>query len=128
VAVHPEYGPVMRYYLGGGYQWADALGKVTDNRVFDWRNALDRFKAAGPKRTLATLEPMLKPGQRLVLILPIIRTASWGAPWTAQIRKRSPQWETALDRSPDFLRLRPVPEFKRRALPRGVRAVIYMRR
>lgn len=128
VAVHPEYGPVMRYYLGGGLQWADALGKVSDNRVFDWRDALDRFKAAGPKRTLATLEPMVKPGQRLVLILPIIKTASWGAPWTAQIRKRSPQWETAVDKDPNFIRLGPVPEFKRRALPRGVRAVVYLRK
>jgi mannosyltransferase len=128
VAVHPEYGPVMRYYLGGGYQWADALGKVSDNRIFDWRDALDRFKAAGPKRTLRTLEPLVAPGQRLVLILPIIRTASWGAPWTSQIRKRSPQWETALDRSADFTRVGPVPKFKRRALPRGVRAVVYERK
>src|SRR6201999_2982789 len=61
IAVHPEYGPVMRYYLGGGYQWADALGRVSDNRVFDWRDALDRFRAAGPRRTLAQLEPMVKP-------------------------------------------------------------------
>ena len=26
VAIHPEYGPAMRYYLGDGYRWADALG------------------------------------------------------------------------------------------------------
>ena len=74
------------------------------------------------------MEPLVAPGQRLVLILPIIRTASWGAPWTSQIRKRSQQWETALDRSPDFTRLGPVPKFKRRALPRGVRAVVYERK
>lgn len=128
VSVHPEYGPAMRYYLGGGYRWADALGPVSDNRVFDWRDALDRFKAAGPKRTFAKLEPSVKPGQHVVLILPIIRTASWGAPWTSQIRKRSPQWETALDRNKRFVRIGPVPSFKRRALPRGVRAVVYLRK
>jgi mannosyltransferase len=128
VAVHPEYGPAMRYYLGGGYQWADALGKVSDNRVFDWRDALDRFKAAGPKRTLAQLEPMVEPGQHLVLILPIIRTASWGAPWTSEIRRRTPQWEKAVDADDKFVRVGPVPRFGRRALPRGVRAVVYLRK
>jgi mannosyltransferase len=128
VAVHPEYGPAMRYYLGPGLQWADALGKVSDDRVFDWRDALDRFKAAGPKRTLATLEPLVRPGQRLILIMPIIRTASWGAPWTAQIRHRAPQWENAVDHDPDFIRLGPVPEFNDHGLPRGVRAIVYLRK
>ena len=47
----------MRYYLGDGYRWADAMGPVSDNRVFDWRDALDRLKAAGPKRTLDKLAP-----------------------------------------------------------------------
>lgn len=128
VAVHPEYGPAMRYYLGGGYQWADALGPVADNRVFDWRDALDRFKAAGPKRTLARLEPRVKPGQHLVLILPIIRTASWGAPWTSEIRRRTPQWEKAVNNDPRFVRVGPVPRFDGHALPRGVRAVVYLRK
>ena len=128
VAVHPEYGPAMRYYLGPGYRWADALGKVTDDRVFDWRDALDRLKAAGPKRTLDKIAPMVQPGQHLVLIQPIIRTARWGAPWTSEIRKRAPQWERALDGDPRFQRVAPVPRFKRRALPRGVRAVVYLRR
>jgi hypothetical protein len=128
LAVHPEYGPAMRYYLGGGYRWADALGPVTDNRVFDWRDALDRFKAAGPKRTLAKIEPSIKPGQHLILIMPIIRTASWGAPWTSEIRHRAPQWERAVNEDPHFVRIGPVPSFKRRALPRGVRAIVYLRK
>jgi mannosyltransferase len=128
VAVHPEYGPAMRYYLGGGYQWADALGPVTDDRVFDWRDALDRFKAAGPKRTLTKLEPMVKSGQHLILIMPIIRTASWGAPWTSEIRHRAPQWERAVNQDPHFVRIGPVPSFKRRALPRGVRAIVYLKK
>jgi uncharacterized membrane protein len=128
VAVHPEYGPAMRYYLGNGYQWADALGPVTDNQVFDWRDALPRLKAAGPKRTLDKLAPEVKPGHHLILILPIIRTANWGAPWTAEIRHRAPQWESAVDHDPRFLRVAPVPRFGLHALPRGVRAVVYLRR
>ena len=128
VAVHPEYGPAMRYYLGDGYRWADALGPVTDNQVFDWRDALSRLKAAGPKRTLDKLAPEVESGHHLVLILPIIRTANWGAPWTAEIRHRAPQWENAVDHDPRFLRLGPVPRFGLHALPRGVRAVVYLRR
>lgn len=128
VAIHPEYGPAMRYYLGDGYRWADALGPVSDNRVFDWRDALDRLKAATPKRTLDKLAPEVAPGQHLILIQPIIRTGRWGAPWTAEIRHRAPQWERALDHDPRFQRVAPVPKFGRRALPRGVRAVVYLRR
>jgi mannosyltransferase len=128
VAVHPEYGPVMRYYLGAGYRWADALGPVTDNRVFDWRDALDRFKAAGPKRTLRKLDPTVRSGQHLILIMPIIRTASWGAPWTSEIRHRAPQWERALNSDRNFTRIGPVPAFNRRALPRGVRAIVYLKK
>ncbi len=128
VAIHPEYGPAMRYYLGDGYQWADALGPVSDNQVFDWRDALDRLKAAGPKRTLDKLAPEVKVGQHLILIQPIIRTGRWGAPWTAEIRHRAPQWERALNHDPRFQRVAPVPKFGRHGLPKGVRAVVYLRR
>jgi mannosyltransferase len=128
VAIHPEYGPTMRYYLGDGYRWADALGPVSDNRVFDWRDALDRLKAAGPKRTLDKLAPEVTPGQHLILIQPIIRSGRWGAPWTAEIRHRAPQWERALNHDPRFQRVAPVPKFGRHGLPKGVRAVVYLRR
>jgi hypothetical protein len=128
VAVHPEQGPLMRYYLGPGYRYADALGPVSDNRVFDWRDALPRFKAAGPKRTLDRLAPGVAPGQHLILIQPIIRTGRWGAPWTAEIRRRAPQWERALDHDRRFQRVAPVPSFGRKPLPKGVRAVVYLRK
>jgi mannosyltransferase len=128
VAVHPEYGPAMRYYLGAEYRYADALGPVADPQVFDWRDALPRLKAAGPKRTLDKLAPEVAPGHRLILILPIIRTARWGAPWTAEIRHRSPQWQAALDHDPRFIRVAPVPKFGLHPLPRGVRAIVYVRR
>jgi hypothetical protein len=128
VAVHPEYGPVMRYYLGDGYRWADALGWVPDTQVFDWRDALARLKAAGPKRTIDKLAPAVQPGQHLVLLQPIIRTGRWGAPWTKEIRHRAPQWERAMDHDKRFMRVGSYPRFGDRALPRGVRAVVYLRR
>lgn len=126
--VHPEQGPLVRYYLGPDYRYADALGAVPDPRIFDWRNALDRLRAAGPRRTLDTLAPSVQPGQRLVLLLPIIRTGRWGAPWTRLVRRRSAQWERAVNHDPRFQRVAPVPEFGRRPLPRGIRAVVYLRR
>jgi mannosyltransferase len=128
LAVHPEYGPTMRYYLGPSYRYADAMGKVSDARVFDWRDALDRLKAAGPRRTLDQLAPSVQPGQHLILIEPIIRTAKWGAPWTSLVRRRAAQWERAVDHDPRFQRVAPIPSFKDRPLPRGVRAVVYLRR
>jgi mannosyltransferase len=128
VSVHPEQVPVLRYYLGDGYRWADALGPVPDDRVFDWRDATERLEAAGPKRTLDKLAPSVRSGQHLILILPIIRTADWGAPWTSLVRRRTPQWERALDHDPRFARIAPIPRFGHRPLPRGVRAVVYLRR
>jgi hypothetical protein len=68
------------------------------------------------------------PGQHLILIQPIIRTGRWGAPWTAEIRRRAPQWERALDHDRRFQRVAPVPSFGRKPLPRGVRAVVYLRK
>lgn len=130
VSAHPEQGPLMRYYLGDALklQWADALGPVPDPQVFDWRDALDRLREAGPKRTLDKLAPSVAPGHHLILIQPIIRTSRWGAPWTSLVRRRAPQWERALDHDPRFERVAPVPAFRGRALPRGVRAVVYQRR
>jgi hypothetical protein len=84
VAIHPEQGPVMHYYLPQdiGLRWADAMGPVQDPLVFDWRDALDRLKAAKPTPTERALVATLKPGEKILAIFPIIRTARWGAPWT----------------------------------------------
>ncbi len=99
VAIHPEYGPAMRYLpRRRATAGPTPMGPVSDNRVFDWRDALDRLKAAGPKRTLDKLAPEVEVGQHLILIQPIIRTGRWGAPWTAEIRHRAPaggaRWTT----------------------------------
>jgi hypothetical protein len=128
VSVHPEQGPLMRYYLGPDQRYADALGPVRDPQIFDWRDALQRLEASGPKRVMRTLAPQVEPGQHLILILPIIRSAKWGAPWTALVRRRTVQWERAVARDPRFQRVAPVPRFGMRSLPRGVRAVVYLRR
>ncbi len=125
VSVHPEHTPVLHYYFPEGLRYADAIGMVGDPRVFDWRDALDRLRAARPTRVLNSYVSSLRPGQTLILTLPIIRTGSWGAPWTALVRKRSAQWQRAADRHPELVRIAAEPRFGNRRLPRGVRTVLY---
>jgi uncharacterized membrane protein len=127
VSIHPEQGPVMRYYLGEGYRWADALGLVEDPQVFDWRHATDRLGAAKPGEVLDELTTQLDEGERMLVIQPIIRSGRWGAPWTELVRQRAGEWQRALDASPDLCKLAQVPEFGYRHLPKGVRAVVYER-
>jgi len=128
VSVHPEQGAVTRYYLGPRVHYADALGPVRDPQVFDWRDALDRLQRTGPRTALAEITPGVRPGQRLIVLFPLIRSGRWGAPWTALVRKRSSQWQETLDHDPDYRRLAALPQFGYRRLPRGVRAVVYERR
>ncbi|MEA2426170.1 MAG: mannosyltransferase, partial [Thermoleophilaceae bacterium] len=56
VLTHPERVPIMRYYLGPKYRYADLFGPVHDSGVMDWRDALDRVKKV---RVALELEPML---------------------------------------------------------------------
>lgn len=127
LAVHPEQGPVVRYYLGDGFKWADALGPVDDPQVFDWRDATERLEKTGPKTVMRQIEDQIDPGQRLILIQPVVRSARWGAPWTSLVRKRAAQWQQALDHDPRFEKIAQYPEVGYRRPPKGVRAVVYER-
>ena len=125
VSVHPEQTPVLHYYLPPGLRYADAISTVQDPLVFDWRDALQRLRDAKPKRVLDSYVSSLRPGQTLLLVNPIIRTASWRAPWTALVRKRSAQWQRQADRNPRLVRIGVQPRFGHGPLPRGVRATLY---
>jgi len=127
VSTHPEQLPLMAYYLPDGVRYADSLGPVDDPRMFDWTDALDRLKAARPTPTIDRLVRTLEPGQELVLIQPLLRTARWNAPWTSLVRRRSVQWERRLDFDPRMRREAVVPVFGFDRLPKGVRAVVYRR-
>ena len=127
VSVHPEQMPLLHYYFPPGLKYATALGPAPDPQVFDWRDALPKLEAAGPKRTLDPMVRSLRPGQTLVLTLPIIRTGRWGAPWTKLVRTRSAQWEQAAQQHPLLARIGPQPRYTNKRLPRGVRVVLYRR-
>jgi hypothetical protein len=128
VAAHPEQGPLMHLYLPPGLRWANVMGPVRDPEIFDWRDAVDRLRAAKPKATSNALVRTLRSGQRLFLVEPIIRSAVWTAPWTKLVRRRSKQWERRLNRDPRLLRLMSRPILAGKPLPRGVRIVVYERR
>lgn len=130
---HPEHVPVVRYYFDLRFpdtavRWYDAMGPVPDTRLFDWRDAEDRLRAAGPRRTIRTIvTPALRPGQHLVLMVPILRPARWNAPWTRLVKRRSLQWRNALNVDPNYRHVQTVPKFRPRGRPKGVRAIVYER-
>jgi uncharacterized membrane protein len=129
VSTHPEQVPVLRYYLGDGFRYADPMGPVADPRVMDWRDALTRLKASRPSRVENELVTTLRPGQALILVQPILRAYyAWRAPWTAQVRRRAIQWERVLQRDDRLRRVEALPRFGLSQPPRGVRVVLYRRK
>jgi hypothetical protein len=127
VSTHPEQVPVAHFYFPPGLRWADGRGWVKDTGIMDWRDALKDYRHAKPRRVENTLVRALKPGQQLVLMLPIIRTATWNAPWTKLVKRRSKQWEKVLNADPRVTREAAVPHLGTSKLPHGVRIVLYSR-
>jgi mannosyltransferase len=127
VSTHPEQLPLLAYYLPEGVRYATSMGPVEDPRVMDWRDALERLRAAKPRPTARAAVDTLERGQELVLVVPILRTAQWGAPWTSLVRRRSVQWERKLDADRRVRREAVVPVFGYDRLPKGVRAIVYRR-
>ena len=125
VSTHPEQLPLVSYYLPRGVRYANSLGPVADPRVFDWTNCVERLQNAKPTPTINRLVRTLQPGQELVLVQPLLRSAGWEAPWTSLVRRRSGQWERRLDADPRMRREAVVPVFGYDPIPRGVRAVVY---
>lgn len=125
ISTHPEQVPVLHYYFPPGLRWASALGPFPDTGVMDWRDALPRLRAAHPSQIAAPLLAATRPGQSVLLVQPIIRTGSWGAPWTMLVRRRAAQWERLLDHEPRLVRVGVLQQYGQRRPPRGVRAVRY---
>ncbi|HVV59057.1 MAG TPA: glycosyltransferase family 39 protein [Gaiellaceae bacterium] len=101
VSTQPEQVPVFRYYLGAGYRFATPIGPVPDPRIFDWRDAVTRLRAAQPKPTLDALLRTVRPGQRFVVVSPVFRSyQAWRATWTKLVWRRSGELRTLLARDP----------------------------
>jgi mannosyltransferase len=128
IVTHPERVPIMRYYLGPQYRYADLFGPVRDSRVMDWRDALDRIKKV---RVASQLEPMLAGVPmhgHVVLVRPIVdnKANSWKAPWTKRVNRQSRHWAHALNADRRFRPVDAAPH-PYAGLKFGIRAVVYER-
>lgn len=127
VSTHPEQVPVAAFYFPDRVRWADSRGWVRDVRVFDWRDALKRYRRASPERVADRLIGAVRPGGQLILMQPIIRTANWEAPWTHLTRRRAGEWQALLDADPRLSGGRSLPEIGDVNPPKGIRLVFYRR-
>ncbi len=126
IVAQPEQVPVVNYYMPAGLRYASTIGPVSDPRYMDWRDSLDRIKAAHPPQVLPPLIASLKPGQRVVLVRPITDGIyNWTAPWTLLVRRRSAQWSQMLATDPTLKRTVTAPQFYKPAATVGNSAVLY---
>ncbi len=101
ISTHPEQVPVLRYYLGDGPRFATTLGPVSDDQVFDWRNAVGRLEAAPPQRTLDSLLATVPRGGEFVVVSPVFRDyRAWKARWTRLVWRTAEQWNALLAADP----------------------------
>src|SRR5262249_4627233 len=73
LTTHPEQVPVLRYYLGPRVRYATQFGLVSDPRVMDWRDALDRIEQVSVRRDLSPVLSTVRPGAHLVVVSPVFR-------------------------------------------------------
>jgi mannosyltransferase len=126
VAAQPESGPLLRYALGPGLRYADAMGRVRDPAVMDWRDALPRLRASTPGAVLA-LADGLPPGGRLALVRPVTRASGWRARWTRQVKLKASALAAALRADPG-VRLVATVRPGRKGTESTLRAAVYERR
>jgi hypothetical protein len=128
VSTQPEQIPVLHYYLPQGVRFATLTGAVKDTGVTDWRDGAERLGATGASRDLGPLMDALKPGQRLVLVQPIIfDIRRWQAPWTELVRMRSAEWDQFIsnDRRFSVAAQEPILPVDRR--PNAVQATVLVK-
>lgn len=129
ISAQPEQTPLAWYYLPGGLQFADPMGRTPDPRMLDWVDAVDRINAAKPVPTYAKLVGSMPKGSRILMIRPLTITRSnWTQSWTSAIRLRSAQWSGLLARDPRLVRLKAVPWFFISPSGVGNSAVLYEKR
>jgi mannosyltransferase len=128
VTTWPEQVPVLSYYLPEGVRFATLTGAVRDVGVTDWRDGAERLERTSPERELGPLLDRLRPGQRMVLVQPIVYDLRpWSAPWTELVRLRSEAWTQYVsnDRRLGVMLQAPVSAFPRRPTP--VQATVYVK-
>ena len=126
LSAQPEQLPLLAYYLGPA-RFASPLGESDDPLVVDWRDALDRLRAASPRHSLAPLVERLEPGQRLVLVVPRSAQRGWDAPWQREVLARAAELDRYAHASPQLRRLREVAPPPSERARTDVRATVFER-
>jgi mannosyltransferase len=116
ISTQPEQVPVLQHYLPAGVQYLTPLGRPRDPSVMDWRDALRRMGTDAPR-------PALRPGHRVVLVMPLLRPRS---PWAHAVRDRTREWRAALRADPRLRRLGATSRADPRRFRSTVRAVIFV--
>lgn len=130
LSTQPEQVPLLRHYMIDELVYADPLGRVEDPRITDWRDILDRMRAARPPESIEPVLRSVRPGRRLLVVRPIISGRyGWRAPWTRLVRNRSVQIAKLIEKDRRF---REVDTYrgktKVRARRVGVIGTLYVRR
>jgi mannosyltransferase len=128
VSAQPEQVSALAYYLPDGLRYATLSGRVRDTGVTDWRDGPERLRATTPQRDLRPLLDAMKPGQRLVLVQPIIfDVRRWHAPWTRLVRVRADEWRQYVSNDSRFevSALEPPQRIERR--PNAVEATVLVK-
>ena len=86
VSTHRNRFPCCISTCRAGLRWADGMGWVRRSDVHGLARRSRSLSRRAPDAGGRQLVGALKPGQQLVLVQPIIATASWGAPWTELVR------------------------------------------
>jgi mannosyltransferase len=128
VSTQPEQVPVLHFYLPSGLRYATLTGFVPDVGVTDWRDGVERLRASSPQRDLKPILDALRPGQRLVMMTPIIfDEARWRAPWTEAVRARSEEFSQYVSNDRRFTATARVPSLTARRIPNPVSATVLVK-
>jgi mannosyltransferase len=128
VSIQPEQVSVLAYYLPDGLRFATLTGALHDTGVTDWRDGTKRLGATSAARDLRPLLDELEPGQRLVLVAPIIfDVRRWHAPWTELVRVRSDEWRQYISNDRRFSISALEPELPIERRPNAVSATVLVK-
>jgi mannosyltransferase len=128
ISTQPEQISVLEYYLPAGLRYATLTGAVRDTGVTDWRDGPERLRATTPERDLKPLLDRLRPGQRLVLVTPIVfDVRRWDAPWTELVRTRSDEWRQYVSNDTRFAVSTLEPRLPIERRPHAVQAMVLVK-
>jgi mannosyltransferase len=128
VSTQPEQMSVLAYYLPVGLRYGTLTGAVRDTGVTDWRDGPERLRAATPERDLRPLLDRLRPGQRFVLVTPIVfDVRRWQAPWTELVRMRSDEWRQYVSNDGRFAVTAVEPMLPVERRPNAVQAMVLVK-